>query len=103
MSTKMAAARMNVRFRILAVGLQTDAASAATNAEKRIAFGPPIQLSNGTSATHARAPPARSAPYSRGMRDASRANMTEHSRPVKKKGSAEQPYIAVSRRKFPPV
>src|SRR5207244_2979226 len=58
--------------------LHTIAAIAEVNAANRIALGPPIQFSNGTTARQATAPPIRSAPSTRVMREDSRANIAEH-------------------------
>src|SRR5579884_359852 len=76
---------------------------AAAAPASRIVLGPPTTLSSGTTVRQASAPPSRSAPYNNGIRFVSRANTTENSTPVKKKGTAEATYIFVSRKKFLPV
>src|SRR5882724_7800827 len=81
----------NVRsdFLCLAVGVHTAPATVITNPAKSTVLGPPSQLSRGTIARQAIAPPVKSAPYNRGIWFDSRANTTENARPVTKNGIAE--------------
>ena len=66
---------------------QIAAAIAMTRAAHTTAFGPPSQFSSGTTARQASAPPMRSVPYNCVTHLLARANTTENSSPVKKKGA----------------
>src|SRR5581483_6465110 len=88
-NTARAALIQTARLRGLIEPLQTIAAIAETSPAKSMAFGAPNQLSSGTTARQASAPPQRSAPYRLGIRDDSREKITENCSPVRKKGTAE--------------
>ncbi len=62
MSKTKKTARHPATLRAVEDDAQTMAAAAIATAAARIVFGPPTQLSSGTTARHASAPPLRSAP-----------------------------------------
>src|SRR5260370_5050018 len=81
-----ATARLVKRHLVFAdqMAAATHIASDATSRE----FGAPTKFNNGTTARHAEAPPARSAPYKLEIRSLDRAKSTENNNPVRKKGTA---------------
>src|ERR1700682_855645 len=87
-STAKAAATARLVKRHLFFADQIAAAPHMARDATRREFGAPTRFNNGTTARHAEAPPARSAPYRFEIKSLERAKSTENSNPVRKKGTA---------------
>src|SRR5258708_40320973 len=79
---------------------QSAAATLMARDANNRALGAPRIFNSGTTARHADAPPARSAPYNVEIRVLDRGNKTENNKPARTKGSAVSRQLTVSLEKF---